>query len=90
MINHSVFLEYVHAYVKDYPEVAAYISNTVADGINESRREVLHRAADMEAALAVCIAARYKNRDALILSKLKQWEGKSAINWKSTIEMLEA
>lgn len=90
MNKHSEFLRYVSTYVKQNPEVAAYIGDTVADGINESRKEIMHRAADMESALAVSIAKRYKNADALILDKLKRWENKSVLNWKSTIEMLEA
>ena len=37
--EHQEFLRYVQKYVTDNPEVAAYISNFVAEGINESRKE---------------------------------------------------
>lgn len=87
--EHMEFLNYVAMYVKEYPGVSAYVSDYVAQGVNESRIEALNRAADMEVALSVAIAKRYKCRDELILSKLKKWENKSAIKWESTIKMLE-
>ena len=87
--EHQEFLRYVQKYVTDNPEVAAYISNFVAEGINESRKEVLKRAADMETALAVAIANRYKDRDSLIVSILNRWRDKTALCWDSTIQMIE-
>ena len=87
--DHSAFLAVVRQYVKENTEVAAYVSDFVAQGIAAAHSDAMQRAADMEAALAVAIAARYKGRDELILSKLNKWKDKSALNWQSTIEMLE-
>jgi hypothetical protein len=84
------FLELVKAYVEENPEVGAYVSDYVARGIETSRKEVLARAADMEVALAVAIATRYNNRDAIILDKLKTWKDRSSLQWDSTIELLES
>lgn len=89
MLKHASFLQQVQNYVKDNPEVAAHIATFVQAGIEASRRETLERAADMEVALAIAITKRYNMRDELILSKLTKWQGRSAINWDSTIEMLE-
>ena len=52
-------------------------------GVSEAMREALQRAADMEIALAVAMAKRYKGADALIHDKLKKWEGKTALNWSA-------
>ena len=89
MTDHTQFLSHVREYVTKNPDVAAFISDHVAFGINESRKQTLERAADMEVALSVAIAARYKGRDNLILSKLEKWNGRSALRWDDTIEMLK-
>jgi hypothetical protein len=89
MKDHIAFLNYVQDYVKENPEVSAYVSDHVARGIEASRIDVMERAADMEVALTVAIANRYKGRDELILSKLKKWNDRSAIRWDDTIRMLE-
>lgn len=83
------FLYGVKNYIKDNPQVAAYVSDFVAKGIEETLKENLERAADMEVALAVAIEKRYKGREDLILSKLYKWKDKAAIRWDRTIEMLE-
>jgi hypothetical protein len=88
--DHYAFLTSVKLYVADNPEVAAYVSEFVAEGIDESRKEVMRRAADMETALAVAIANRYKDRDSLILTILNRWRNRSALCWDSTIEMITA
>lgn len=83
------FLSTVRDYIVKNPEVAAYIFDFVAEGLIESRREILERAADMEVALSVAISSRYKGRADLILSKLKKWRGRSSLVWDETIAMLE-
>ena len=87
--EHYSFLNSVKQYVSDNPDVAAYVSDFVADGINESRKEAMKRAADMETALAIAIANRYKDRDSLIVSILNRWRNKSALCWDSTIKLIE-
>lgn len=89
MLKHASFLQQVQNYVSSHPEVAAHIAVFVQAGIEASRGESLERAADMEVALAVAIAKRYNMRDELILSKLTKWQGRSAINWDSVIEVLK-
>lgn len=84
------FLAMVESYIKSDPEAAAYISDHVAQGLNASRKEALERAADMETALAVMIAQRYKGREALVLDKLRKWNGRSALRWDDTINDLAA
>lgn len=89
MSKHAEFLNYVTNYVAANPDVAPLITQPIIDGVVESRKQILERAADMEIALAVAIAQRYTQRDNLILSKLKKWSGRSAVRWDDTIEMLE-
>lgn len=88
-MNRGEFLELVQVYIKSDPEAAAYISDQVAAGLAASRKEALERAADMEVALSVMIAHRYKGRESLVLQKLQKWKDKSALNWDGTIEDLE-
>ena len=83
------FLIFVRDFVHENPEVAAYISDFVAAGLEASRKELLERAADMEVALAVALAKRYHHRETLILDKISKWNGKSALRWDDTIKMLE-
>lgn len=88
-LKHMAFLQQVQDYVEKHPEVGAYVSDFVARGIEASRMDALHRAADMEVALTVAIAKRWPGRETLILSKLKKWNGRSSIPWDDTISMLE-
>jgi len=82
------FLAMIESYIRNDPEAAAYVSDYVAHGLNASRKEALERAADMEVALSVMIAQRYKGRNALVLEKLRKWNGKSALCWDDTINAL--
>jgi hypothetical protein len=84
------FLAMVESYIKSDPEAAAYVSDYVAHGLNASRKEALERAADMEVALSVMIAKRFKGRETLVLDKLRKWNGKSALRWDETIDDLAA
>ena len=77
------FLLAVKAYVASDPEAAPLVAQAASDGVSEALREALQRAADMETALAVAMAKRYKGGDALIHDKLKKWQGKTALNWSS-------
>lgn len=89
-MQRAQFLELVENYIKRDPEAAAYVSDYVAKGLNASRKEVLERAADMEVALSVMIAQRYKGRETLVLGKLRKWNGKSALRWDDAINDLAA
>jgi hypothetical protein len=90
MNNHHEFLNYVQSYVAQNPDVAPLITQHIIDGIVESRKQILERAADMETALAVAVAQRYQQRDSLIFSMLKKWNGKTSLRWDGVIEYLEA
>ena len=62
-IAHANFLHSVERYVSTNPEVAAYVSDFVARGLDAARKEAMYRAADMETALSVAIAKRYNGRE---------------------------
>ena len=89
-MQRAQFLELVENYIKRDPEAAAYVSDYVAQGLNASRKEVLERAAEMEVALSVMIAQRYKGRETLVLGQLRKWNGKSALRWDDAINDLAA
>ena len=89
MKMHIEFYSYVQSYIEKYPECGAYVSNYVAKGIELARQSDMQRACDMETALSIALAKRFKQTDAIILDKLQKWEGKTAINFTSTIEKLK-
>ena len=89
IMNRNQFLELIKEYIKQDPEVSAYISDHIAQALRESRKEVMARAADMEVALAVMVASRYKGKEELVLDKLRKWNGKSALRWDDVIKRLE-
>lgn len=75
------FLEYVKNYIERDPEAAAHVANYVQAGLNKALGQAYERAADMEVALSVLATKRYKGADALVLDKLRKWEGKTALRW---------
>ena len=77
------FLRFVADYVAKDPEAAPLVVQAASHGLHEALCETSRRAADMETALAVALAKRYKGADALIHDKLKKWEGKTALNWSA-------
>lgn len=83
------FLSMVENHLRTDPEAAAYIPDYVARGLNASRREALERAADMEIVVALLLAKKYKTSDSQVLGKLRKWNGRSALQWDSTISKLE-
>lgn len=90
MNEHAEFYYYVQSYIEKHPECGAYVNDFVAKGIEKSRVEAMQRAADMEVALTVALAKKFRKPNELILSKIEKWQGKSALNWTSTIEQLKA
>lgn len=89
-MSREEFLMFVEAYIAGDPEAAAYIQSSVAGGLQRSRTELLHRCADMETALAVALARKYKGHDDLILSVLKKHQEKSSLRWDDVIATLES
>ena len=75
------FLYSVKMYIQKDPEAAAYVSDSVAAGLQHTLKEAREHAADMEVALSVLAAHRYKGKDALVKSKLNKWKGKTFLNW---------
>lgn len=80
-IDRAAFLAYVRNYVEQDPESAAYLSDYAQAGIRAALAKSNERAADMEVAVAVLAAKRYKNSDAVLMDKLSKWEGKTALDW---------
>ena len=88
MNEHYEFYLYIQSYIEKNPECGAYVSDFVAKGIEKARKQANERAADMEAALSVALAKRFKNGNEVILSKLEKWNTKASLRWDSTIELL--
>lgn len=90
MSDHSLFYHSISDYIKKHPEAAAHVSDYVADGISQALKSSLQRAADMEVALCLALSKRdRKQADRTILSKLKNWQDKSSLNWESTINSMQ-
>lgn len=85
-MDRNQFLQIVREYTARDPEAAPYIAEAVSAGVGDALRETAHRAADMETALAVALARRYKGADALIHEKLRKWEGKTALAWNHVLQ----
>lgn len=79
------FLSFVADYIRQDPEAAAYIAEAARQGVSAALSEANDRAADMETALAVALARRYKGADALIHDKLKKWDGRTSLNWSHVL-----
>ena len=75
------FLAFVREYVAEDPECAPMVTEFVRQGVSNALAEANLRAADMETALTVAMARRYKGADELIRDKLAAWEGKTSMNW---------
>ena len=88
MNEHYEFYLYVQSYIEKNPECGAYVSDFVAKGIEKARKQANERAADMEVALSVALAKRFKNCNDVILSKLEKWNSKASLRWDDTIELL--
>ena len=88
MNEHYEFYLYVQSYIEKNPECGAYVSDFVAKGIEKARKQANERAADMEVALSVALAKRFKNSNDVILSKLEKWNSKASLRWDDTIELL--
>jgi len=80
-MDREQFLQAVREYTARDPESAPYITAAASSGVGDALRDARHRAADMETALAVALARKYKGADALIHEKLRKWEGKTALAW---------
>lgn len=89
IMEHYAFLAGVQEYVTAHPDVAAYINDYVAAGLERKLSQAYERAADMEVALVAATTKRYKGADKLILSKLEKWQGKTSLNWNGLIEELK-
>lgn len=88
-MSREEFLKLVQLYVESDPEVAAHVADFVQAGLSAALRKSNERAGDMEIVVSVLAARRFKDGDALVLSKLKKWEGQTSINWSWLMEKLE-
>lgn len=82
MNEHTQFLDYVGAYVKDHPEVAAHVATAAQAGLTAAIMAARQRAADMEMALALAIdGAKNPVRASMIRDTLYRWHGKTSLRW---------
>ena len=84
-MNREQFLELVRSYVEHDPECAPMVTEFARRGVSAALDAANRRATDMEVALAVALAKRYKNADEVIRDKLSTWEGKTALNWSKLL-----
>lgn len=77
------FLQFVRDYVAQDPECGPLVAHAASSGISDALKENRQMVVDMETALAISLAKRYKGADILIREKLSKWEGKTALNWSS-------
>lgn len=87
-MSREQFLQFVEAYITSDPKAAAYVQSSVAGGLQQARKELLHRCADMETALAVALARKYKGHDELILSVLMKHQNKLSLQWDDFIKRI--
>jgi Arc/MetJ-type ribon-helix-helix transcriptional regulator len=80
-MNREQFLATVRAYIETDPEAAAYVSDYVQAGLSAALSQANERAADMEVALSVLAAKRYKGADEIVKGKLRKWHGKTSLKW---------
>lgn len=83
--KHQQFLNNVCKYITDYPEVAPYVTEFISIGIEEALYETRKRAGDMEAALAMEIWGKKKDKT-LIKEYVARWRGKSSLSWDWFLE----
>lgn len=88
MNEHYEFYLYIQSYIEKNPECGAYVSDFVAKGIEKARKQANERAADMEVALSVALAKKFKNGNDVILDKLQKWNSKCSLRWDDTIDLL--
>ena len=84
-MNIEEFFMLMREYVSADPECAPMFTEFARQGVSNALAEASRRAADMEAALAVAMAKRYKGADELIRDKLAAWEGKTVMNWSKLL-----
>lgn len=78
------FLANVKDYITTHPAVAAYISDYVAQGIQEALLSQRELASDMEAALLYSLRSDKKLKKeeySFVKDTLTKWRGKSWLRW---------
>lgn len=92
MLKHAAFLGHVRKYISDNPEVAPYVTEYIAHGIQDALKHSQEMAADMESALVGVLAMKGKPGKMLTLEKLQKWSGKSHMDgkiWEKPIQQLQ-
>lgn len=79
--QHSKFLYSVQEYVKENPEIAARVTESVSAGLSEALKLMKEKACDMETLAIICIERKFKGRDELVKSKLMKWKDKLCFVW---------
>jgi hypothetical protein len=98
LLKHSHFLQQVESYVTEHPTVAPYVTQFVAQGIENSRQLLIEQAGDMESALAQSLFRRFRKgklknmteEDVFVVEKIKKWKekGRCFINWDWLLDVV--
>lgn len=92
LLKHGAFLSGVQKYISDNPQVAPYVTEYIAHGIQDALKHSQEMAADMESALVGALCVKGKKGRELTLQKLQKWVGKSHMDakiWKNPIRRLQ-
>lgn len=98
LLKHSQFLQQVESYVTEHPTVAPYVTQFVAQGIENSRQLLIEQAGDMESALAQSLFRRFhkgklKNmteEDGFVIEKINKWheKGRCFLKWNWLLDVV--
>ena len=82
------FLISVQNYITSNPEVGAYVSDYVANGIEENRKQQIAKSADMEIIISFLLrGGKLKPSDKVFVAdKLVKWNALCSLNWESFIK----
>lgn len=87
---HLSMLEQIRMELHSTPELAAYITDAMTRGLQESIRLQIERAADMEVVASMALHNRlFKGNELFIAQKLRKWQGQTSVRWDDALKKLE-
>jgi len=89
-MKHYAILNAVRKYVEKNPDCAPLIQESISTGIRDALSESNNRATQMEIALMMAVQRITKTGKELIIQKLESLNGKTSLNWETTISELKA
>ena len=88
---HHQLLEQIRTELHSTPELAAYITEAMVRGLQESATLQRHRAADMETVAMMALNTRlFKGNESHIAKLLRKWQSQASIRLDDVISKLEA